>query len=150
MTSMKIGSNFETLREPVLMASDGHHDTDGLAVWEFYNRFLFIAKRTYILSAVGDQPQFHGKHAHKALNQLFICVQGEAIIDLHVTDKAKPQKRFILGVNQGLHLTSGYWREVQLRKNTILIVLADMPFDESDYIRDWAIYQEWLSSACKK
>lgn len=89
---------------------------------------IFIVKPTINLK--------RGKHAHKTLTQLLICVNGSCEV---MCDDGKERKIFNLTqTNQALLIPPGIWAEQTYHeKNTILLVACDAAYDETDYIRDY-------------
>lgn len=83
-----------------------------------------------------------GKHAHKNLSQVLICLKGSCCIFL---DNGSLQEKFILDTSTiGLLIENLIWREMHdFSEDCVLLVLASEHYDESDYIRD---YNEFLRS----
>ena len=81
-----------------------------------------------------------GFHAHKALEQVLICIHGSCKIHL---DDGKEKQEISLDVPyEGIYLKGAIWREMyNFSEDAVLMVLASEPYDESDYIRD---YEEFL------
>ena len=81
-----------------------------------------------------------GFHAHKALQQYLICMNGSCKILL---DDGREKK--IVELNDpsvGLYIGPSTWREMyDFTPGTVLTVLASMRYDEKDYIRN---YDEFL------
>ena len=81
-----------------------------------------------------------GFHAHKALQQVLIAVRGH--VTLKLDDGKGHGESFVLSSpTEGLLITPGYWREMHdFSANCVLLVLASLPYDEADYIRDYATF----------
>ena len=90
-------------------------------------------KRVFVVS--GSPGVTRGKHAHKQLTQILVCVHGSCKV---LCDDGSSTKEFILdGIDQLLIIPPGIWAEqTYSTQNTVLMVLCDLPFDEGDYIRD--------------
>ena len=99
-----------------------------------------IARVYYILPGDGSA---RGFHAHKALEQLMICVAGSCRI---ILDDGRERSEFYLArPDEGLFVGRMTWREMHdFSADAILLVLASERFDEDDYIRD---YDEFLTQA---
>lgn len=78
-----------------------------------------------------------GKHAHKALRQLLICVSGACTIEYEMPDGTKSEHR-LDWPDRGLLVEGLVWRNMkEFSKDAVLLVLASERYDESDYIRDY-------------
>ncbi len=100
----------------------------------------FDIKRVYYMydTAFGAR---RGRHAHKNLQQILICVSGSCKVLLD-----DGTKKIIVNLNrpdEGLYIANNVWREMyDFSSGTVLMVLASDIYDESDYIRD---YNEFLA-----
>ena len=76
-----------------------------------------------------------GGHAHRALQQLIVCVMGRFEV---VVDDGRQRRRIELSrADQGLYIPQMIWRELEsFCSGAVCIVLASLPYDERDYIRD--------------
>ena len=95
-------------------------------------------ERVFVVS--GSQGAVRGKHAHKQLTQVLACLHGECKI---ICDDGDSRREFELTEsNQVLRVPPGIWAEqTYIQEGTVLMVLCDLPYDESDYIRN---YDEFL------
>jgi hypothetical protein len=95
----------------------------------------FVPQRVYWLSDVGLD-QTRGSHAHKKLRQFIFAIQGSCDINLFNGFKSF---NFTLAKGEaGVLINPGWWRTLtNFVPGTIIQVFADLPFDESDYIRDF-------------
>ena len=99
-----------------------------------------IARIYYILPENGSP---RGFHAHKALQQLMICVTGSCRIVLD--DGTTRSEHLLLRPDEGLFVDKMTWREMHdFSPDAVLLVLASEPFDEEDYIRD---YNDFIDAA---
>jgi len=75
-----------------------------------------------------------GLHAHHKLRQAAICVQGHCSFLL---DDGKEQATVLLNTpSQGLMIEPMVWHEMfDFSDDAVLLVLADAPYEEADYIR---------------
>ena len=80
-----------------------------------------------------------GAHAHKECHQFLVAASGayEVLLDDGIN------KRTVL-LNRpfyGLHIPPGIWAAEQgFSSGSICLVLASLPYEESDYIRDYNDY----------
>ncbi len=84
----------------------------------------------------GELDAIRGKHAHKALTQIFVCLSGMCDV---VYDDGATQRKIQLDLpEKALVVPPGIWTmQHYLGSASILMVLCDLPYDESDYIRDY-------------
>ncbi len=98
----------------------------------------FDIKRVYYI--YDTQPNVvRGKHSHKTLEQVLICLNGSCKISL---DDGKYSTTIELNrPNQGLYIKSNIWREMShFAHGTVLMVLANQIYDEKDYIRNYECF----------
>ena len=82
-----------------------------------------------------------GKHAHKALMQLLICVSGACTIECEMPAGTKSEHR-LDWPDKGLLIEGLVWRNMkEFSKDAVLLVLASERYDEADYIRDYAEFK---------
>ncbi len=81
-----------------------------------------------------------GKHAHRDLEQVLICVTGSCKISF---EDGRDKKVFTLEKpEEWLYMPKNIWGEqFDFSEGAVLLVLASELYDESDYIRD---YDEFL------
>lgn len=117
-----------------------HGDERGqLVSLEEFNDIPFRIKRVYYMyDTVGGVVR--GKHAHKSLEQILICIHGTCKIRL---DNGREKKVVPLEKPyEGLYVANNMWREMyDFSPDAVLMVLASEIYDEKDYIRD---YDEFL------
>lgn len=95
----------------------------------------FPVKRVYWTYYTPDSV-IRGYHAHLRLNQLIFAVSGEINFRLESIDGR--EYRFVLNRPYlGLYIPPGDWREIKLSHNAVLLCLASLEYDETDYIRDY-------------
>lgn len=99
----------------------------------------FEIKRVYYMYDTRENVH-RGKHSHKGLQQILICICGSCTVTL---DDGKERvdiqlnKRF-----EGLYIGPNTWREMyHFSSDAVLMVLASEHYTEEDYIRD---YDEFL------
>jgi dTDP-4-dehydrorhamnose 3,5-epimerase-like enzyme len=96
----------------------------------------FDLKRVYYLYDVPGG-ETRGGHAHRALHQLIIAVNGsfEVVLD----DGTNREVHRLSRANEGLYVCPWTWRELQaFTSGSVCLVLASEPYDEGDYIRDYS------------
>lgn len=120
-----------------------HGDERGqLVALEEFRDIPFEIKRVYYMYDT-IPGVVRGKHAHKELQQILICIHGSCKILL---DNGKEKKVVPLEKPyEGLYVANNMWREMfDFSEDAVLMVLASALYDETDYIRD---YDEFLKFA---
>ncbi|MBA7854558.1 WxcM-like domain-containing protein [Enterobacter sp. RHBSTW-00901] len=81
-----------------------------------------------------------GFHAHRRLKQVAIAVKGSCRF---ILDDGSERVSVILdNPAQGLLIDSFIWREMtDFTEDCVLMVIADMEYEESDYIRDYSAFK---------
>ena len=100
-----------------------------------------IRREYYIYDTLPDVRR--GYHAHRNLEQILICVNGSCKIHL---DNGRETAEVLLDKpNEGLYLANDIWREMyDFTEGAVLMVLASMPYDEKDYIRNYDKFLQML------
>jgi hypothetical protein len=93
-----------------------------------------IARVYYLYNVPVDADR--GGHGHRALQQVIFALSGSFRITLD--DGSVRQDYILRNPRQGLYLTGGVWREIDLfSQGAVCMVLASLPYDEGDYLRDY-------------
>ncbi len=80
-------------------------------------------------------------HAHKALQQLFMCVSGSC--DIHLDDGTERRTQHLNRSYTALYVPPMIWREIDnFSSNSVLLVLASAHYDEADYYREYETFLE--------
>ncbi len=84
-----------------------------------------------------------GYHAHKSLEQILVCIHGSCKIRLddgHEKKVVALEKPY-----EGLYVSHAVWREMfDFSPDAVLMVLASELYDESDYIRNYDKFLEYV------
>ena len=115
-----------------------HGDARGqlIAVESLSDLIPFEVKRMYYIYDT-TPGTIRGKHAHKVLKQVLICVSGACTIECEMPDGTMVEHR-LDWPNRGLLIEGLVWRQMKdFSKDAVLIVLASEHYDEADYIRDY-------------
>ena len=113
------------------------HDPRGnLTFLEGSNHIPFDINRVYYLYDVPGGA-VRGGHAHKELQQLIIAISGS--FDIHLDDGTSKSSYHLNRSYQGLYICPLIWREINnFSSGSVCLVLASLPYDESDYFRDYS------------
>ena len=106
------------------------------------NTIPFEMKRVYYLYDIPSSASLGG-HAHKNLRQVLIAISGS--FDVIVKDGFSEEKITLNKPNMGLLINANIWRELDnFSSGAVCLVMASAVFDESDYIRDYQTFLEYL------
>lgn len=101
----------------------------------------FAVERVYYLYDVPGG-EARGGHAHRNLQQLVVAASGS--FDLIIDDGSVKRTFHLSRPYIGVYLPAGIWREIDnFSSGSICLVLASLPYDESDYIRDYKEFIQW-------
>ena len=121
---------------------DTYGDNRGHLLPVEFQDLQFFPRRLYTI--FGNQNGVdRGKHAHKSLQQLIICVTGSFV--LHLDDGQSVEQILMNKPGKAVYLDGVVWRELRdLSTNCVINVLASEPFDENDYIRSYEDFLELI------
>lgn len=109
-------------------------------VAEFGSELPFVAKRNYLITAK-DASIKGGEHAHKDLDQFFMCVKGS--FNIKLSDGQQTFEFELSTISVGLFVPAGWWRTYDLSEDGVVSVLASEVYDEHDYIHDFKELQKF-------
>ena len=117
------------------------HDQRGnLTVVESGRSIPFDFKRVYYLYDVPGGSE-RGGHAHKKLHQLIIAMSGS--FDVVLDDGLESRSFHLNRSYYALYVCPMMWREINnFSSGSVCMVLASDFFDEGDYIRDKAAFDQ--------
>ena len=121
-----------------------HGDHRGqLVALEEYNDIPFEIKRVFYMYNTKDATT-RGKHAHKSLEQILVCIHGSCKVRL---DNGKEKKVvFLEKPYEGLYLPSKVWGEMfDFSEDAVLMSLASEVYNEEEYIRDYEEFLKFVS-----
>ncbi len=111
-----------------------------LVAFEQNRNIPFDIKRVYYIFDTKSEA-IRGKHAHKKLEQILICVAGEC--DVSVEEKNERKTYHLGSQTAGLYIGGLVWREMKnFSPDAVLLVLASDYYNEEDYIRDYNEFQK--------
>lgn len=97
--------------------------------------FPFDIKRVYYIYGTAKDA-IRGKHAHRKLEQVIICISGSC--DFILDDGEHRQTIHLDNPAQGLYIKHNVWREfTNFSDDCVVMVLASEHYDEADYIRNY-------------
>lgn len=124
------------LEDAQVIALPRHAKRDGeIVVAEAAGQVPFRIERMFALTAPAGAKR--GRHAHRRCAQFMVCVHGA--MDVVCTD-GRAERTFSLDrSNLALVVPPTIWNTVTVHtEGSVLVVLCDRPYEEHDYIRDYA------------
>ena len=102
----------------------------------------FCVKRVFYLYDIPGG-ESRGAHAHKKCHQLLIAASGAFEVLL---DDGQTTKKVLLNTPcTSLHIPPGIWAsEINFSSGAICLVLASELYDESDYLRDYSEFLNYI------
>ncbi|MDB5239107.1 MAG: dTDP-6-deoxy-3,4-keto-hexulose isomerase [Candidatus Parcubacteria bacterium] len=95
----------------------------------------FAIKRVLTTTGMSGSDK-RGGHTHHKTHQILICTSGGCVVDLD--DGTNTTSITLEGQNRGILLYPYVWHVMRdFKPDTSLLVLADMEYDEKDYIRNY-------------
>lgn len=118
-----------------------------LTVAESMKQVPFDVARVYWTYDV-PAGESRGGHAHRQCREIIIAISGSFTVTL---DNGKEKEDFHLNHPwQGLLVETDVWRTLDdFSSGAVCLVLASEPFEESDYIREYDEYLEYMSKKKK-
>lgn len=119
--------------------SNGNAEIGFLTVAQVDQNVPFEIQRVYWTYLTPDDV-IRGHHAHRKLKQIIFAVSGELEIEIETPQRQK----IIYNLNEprfGLYVPELHWRTLKFSKNTVLLSLASLPYDEREYVRDYSEFE---------
>ena len=82
-----------------------------------------------------------GRHGHYKNETILVAVAGRIVVHTEAIDG----KMEVFELNKpttALYLPPLYWHTMQYSHNAVQLCLTSLEFDESDYIRDYAVFRK--------
>ena len=118
-------------------------DRGSLTFLENSNHIPFDIKRIYYLYNIPENKS-RGAHGHINLEQLIIAINGK--FDITLDDTTSKKSFHLNSPNQGLYVSKGIWRNINnFSENAVCMVLASLPYDENDYIRNYDEFIKFMN-----
>ena len=116
-------------------------------VLEIAHELPFGCQRIFYTYTV-PEGSVRGEHAHRKCEQFLISIRGKVSV---AVDNGEGRDEFMLDTpSKGLWLPAGCWGEQYGHSpDSILMVLASLPYDSSDYIRSYDEFLKWKKDVSK-
>ena len=128
----------------IYFPSHGASNLGFITVAERQHAIPFSIERVYWTYYTPNNIE-RGGHAHHDLLQVLVAVSG--IIDINTESREGIHETFILNSpDKGLLMPPPFWHTMRFSHNAVLLSLANMPYEEADYIRDYDVFKGRPSS----
>ena len=115
-----------------------------LVIGEALRNIPFRIKRFYFINYLFNPKAIRGLHAHKKAQQAIFCINGS--FDIHLDDGANKQKIRMDDPSIGILLGPKLWHIMKrFSRDCLILVVASDYYKESDYIRDYQEFLDYLS-----
>ena len=129
------------LEDVAYVSLRSYHGDGTLIVIEGQRDVSFPIARVFYIQDV-PPGVLRGDHAHINCGQFLICLRGQC--DVICDDGARKMTHRLSSPDRALYIPPTIWAgEEFLSPDTILLVFADLPYDQTDYIRDYAEFQRF-------
>jgi len=119
-----------------------HNEAGSITALENQKNIPFDVKRVYYLYDVPGGAE-RGGHGHRDLQQFIIALSGS--FDVMINDGTNKKVVHLDRPYIGLHIVPGIWRElINFSSGAICLVLASEKYSESDYLRDFESYLNFI------
>lgn len=116
-----------------------------LSYVEQFTHIPFEIKRVYWLF---DVPEGVSRGGHAEINNEEVIIALSGSFEITVSD-GFDSKTFRLNRSYyGLYIPNGLWREIkEFSTNALALEFGSIPYTESDYIRDYNVYKEYVKTS---
>lgn len=116
-----------------------------LVIGESNKNIPFDIKRIYYINSLYNKAAVRGKHAHKELEQIIFCVNGN--FTLMLDDWNHKQKILMNNPASWIRLWPKLWHEMmEFSPDCVILVLANDYYNEKDYIRNYDDFLEYIKN----
>jgi hypothetical protein len=117
-----------------------------LFIAEARRQIPFAIKRVYFINNLTNARAVRGRHAHRKLEQVLICVSGSFVLQLD--DGRHVQRIRLNDAAYGIRVGPMLWHTMSsFSYDCVILVLASAWFAESDYIRDHGVFLQTVRRA---
>ncbi len=118
-------------------------DRGTVTVAEAHRHVPFLIERVFFVSGVAAGGA-RGGHAHKRQQQMLVCTTGQ--IDVTLENGSESRSITLDTPNTGLFIPPLVWAaQTYAKPDSILTVFCDAAYDENDYLRDRAGFEQYLA-----
>ena len=101
----------------------------------------FEVENFLIITNTTNNEEYKGFHAHREADQIIIPIFG--VIDIYTINLDGVFETNIKEQGGALCIEAGIWSYQTYHPHSSAVVLANLPYDEGDYIRDYRDFLEF-------
>ena len=110
---------------------------------ENFKGIPFEIRRVFYLYDI-PSGENRGGHAHKLCHQILVAASGS--FDAKIDDGVHSQIVHLDRPFYGIYVPPGIWaEELNFSSGSICLVFASHPYEEADYIRDYALFTKYAA-----
>jgi dTDP-4-dehydrorhamnose 3,5-epimerase-like enzyme len=122
----------------------GASDIGFISIAEHPQQIPFEIKRTF-WTYYTPESVLRGRHAHHRTEQVLVAVAGRIIVTTELADGQVELFR-LEDPHVGLYIPPHVWHTMQYSHSAVQLVMASLPYNAEDYIRDHSEFQRiWKS-----
>ncbi len=116
-----------------------------LVVGENNKEIPFKTQRVYLITRLNNPLAVRGKHAHKTLEEVVVCLNGS--FELLLDDGYHRTSVRMKDPSRAVYMGPRLWRVMRrFSKNCVLAVFASDFYKEADYIRDYQQFIDYIKA----
>lgn len=117
----------------------GASDIGFISIAEHPQQIPFEIKRTF-WTYYTPESVLRGRHAHHRTEQVLVAVAGRIIVTTELADGQVELFR-LEDPHVGLYIPPYVWHTMQYSHSAVQLVMASLPYNADDYIRDHSEFQ---------
>ena len=131
------------MHKPIILQQIIDSSDGVLSIAESGDKIPFQIKRVYYIYDFKTSKSKRGFHAHKKLQQVIFAVSG--FFTLTLDDGKEKINHLLNNPNKGILIDKKIWHTMEnFSDNCIILVLASDIFKESDYIRNYTDFINFI------
>ncbi len=122
------------------LKSIGSSDLGYITVFQRPDKTPFVVRRVFWTYFTPNHVE-RGNHAHHKLSEVLVAVHGT--VDVRTENVRREHAHFKLNnPDKALYLPPRHWFTLKFSHDAVLLMFADMKYDEREYIRDYEQFKK--------
>ena len=131
------------MHKPIILQQIIDSSDGVLSIAESEDKIPFKIKRIYYIYDFKTSKSKRGFHAHKKLQQVIFAISG--FFTLTLDDGKEKTNHLLNNPNKGILIDKKIWHTMEnFSDNCIILVIASDTFKESDYIRNYTDFINFI------